>query len=135
MGNGDLADRLRGVGKEDVFIRIGYLRYLPYTIDLMKAARDVGAQTVAITDRASSPLAEIADKTLFVARSVSSPAWWSQAGTLTLTNWLIALVLERDAANANAQLTASDEHLKQLGHWQSAGNDKDEFSLANRAKP
>jgi len=120
MEHGDVGDRMRSVDERDVFIGIGYLRYFPYTADILRSARKQGAKIVAITDRASSPLAAVAHHSLFVARGFRSPAWWSQIGTLALANWLIALVVHRDPATAEKQLAASDEQLKQLGHWQSA---------------
>jgi len=134
MGTGDMAERLRSINERDVVIGIGYVRYLPYTIDTLKAAQSVGAQTVAITDRASSPLSNFARKTLYVARAVSSPIWWSQAGTLALANWIVALVMHRDSETAEAQLRAGDEMLNRLGHWQSAGNSEDELLLSPKGR-
>lgn len=119
--HGDLAERFRSVGDGDVFIGIGYVRYLQYTIDILRLARDSGATVVAITDRASSPLARLARLTLYPARATDSAAWWSQAGTLLLGDWLNALVLSRDATTAD-HLRRSDEELKRLGHWKSDGS-------------
>jgi DNA-binding MurR/RpiR family transcriptional regulator len=129
LGNGDIADRIRSVTSEDVFIGIGYLRYLPYTPEILKAAKRSGAQIIALTDRASSPLAIVSDKTLYVSRDVSSAAWWSQIGTLSLINWIITLVLDRDPETAEKKLRASDDLLKSMGHWEKAGTASDELSL------
>jgi len=129
MEHGDVGDRMRSVDERDVFIGIGYLRYLPYTADILRSARKSGAQVVAITDRVSSPLAAIAHHSLFVARGVRSPAWWSQVGTLALANWLVALVVHRDPATAEKKLRASDEQLKQLGHWHSTHQGDGELAL------
>ncbi|WP_354142267.1 MurR/RpiR family transcriptional regulator [Bradyrhizobium sp. RT11b] len=116
--HGDVGDRMRSVGPQDVFIGIGYLRYLSYTVDILRGARASGAHVVAITDRVTSPLAALAHQTLFVARGHRSAAWWSQAGTLALADWLVVLAMHRDSVTAVDQLRAGDEQLKRLGHWQ-----------------
>ena len=120
--HGDVADRFRSVGKGDVFIGIGYARYLPYTVDLLRLARDSGAAVVAITDRVSSPLARLAQHSLFVARGASSQIWWTQAGTLALADWLTALITVRDRATVTKNLRRSDEELERMGFW-SAGSE------------
>ncbi|VIO69767.1 MurR/RpiR family transcriptional regulator [Bradyrhizobium ivorense] len=126
--HGDLADRFRSVGPKDVFIGIGYPRYLPYTTDILKLAREAGASIVAITDRASSPLARIAQQTLYAARAGSASAWWSQLGTMFIADWLNALVLARDETTIT-HLRRSDEEWKRLGHWKSDSNNARELSL------
>jgi len=127
--HGDLADRFRTIGEGDVFIGIGYVRYLPYTVDILRLARDAGAQVVAITDRPTSPLARLARQTLYAARGMTSFAWWSQAGTLALANWITALIMVRDAERVAQQLRLSDEEWKRLGHWRGNGNSESEPSL------
>ncbi|KAF7963504.1 hypothetical protein AWV79_18000 [Cupriavidus sp. UYMMa02A] len=65
IGNGDIANQLQQVGPEDVVVGIGYVRYLPYTVDILRVARSRGAHIVAITDRPSSPLASLAHHTFW----------------------------------------------------------------------
>jgi DNA-binding MurR/RpiR family transcriptional regulator len=113
--NGDLAERFRTVGPDVVFIGIGYVRYLPYTIELMQFAKRAGSVVVAITDKPTSPLARTADHTLIAERSESS-VWWSQAGTLAIADTLISMSIEAEQHSAD-HLRRSDEMLKQLGHW------------------
>lgn len=132
--HGDLADRLRDVRKGDVFVGIGYVRYLPYTIDILKLARAAGATVVAITDQPTSPLARLAAHTLYAARGMNAFAWWSQAGTLSLANWITALVMARDAERVTRQLRQSDTAWKQLGHWQADGNSDRTPSLEQNLK-
>ncbi|WP_438390448.1 MurR/RpiR family transcriptional regulator [Caballeronia sp. DA-9] len=132
IGHGDIADRIRHVEADDVLIGIGYARYLPYTIDLMRIARSYGAGIVAITDKPSSPLAEIADDTFIVGRESSTFAWWSQAGTLSLINWLVALAMTRNGAKASAMLRRSDEAWRLLSHWSSADESSGAASLASQ---
>lgn len=135
MEHGDIADRMRSIGPEDVFIGIGYVRYLPYTVDIMRSARKSNAQVVAITDHPTSPLASAANHALFVARGVRSPAWWSQAGALALCNWLVALAMHRDPTTAADHLRQSDDQLKQLGHWQGGEEDGLEHLFTQNQKP
>jgi DNA-binding MurR/RpiR family transcriptional regulator len=130
IGHGDIADRIRHVGSQDVMIGIGYARYLPYTTDLMRIARSYGAHVVAITDKPSSPLAEAADDTFIVGRESSAFAWWSQAGTLSLINWLVALAMTRNGEEASALLRRSDEAWRLLAHWRSEDESVDMPSLA-----
>lgn len=134
IGNGDIADQLRQIQPDDVVIGIGYVRYLPYTVDIMRVARSRGAQVVAITDRPSSPLAALAHHSFFVARDTSSFAWWSQSGTMALANWLIALIMIHDADNVAQLLRGSDEVWHTLGHWQSEGNSISDLSLEGHLK-
>lgn len=124
--HGDLADRMRSVGEGDVFIGIGYIRYLPYTVEILQLARDAGANVIAITDQPTSPLARLAVHTLYAARGMNAFAWWSQAGTLSIANWITALVMMRDPELVAQQLRQSDAAWKQLGHWR--GNSKSDHS-------
>lgn len=120
IGHGDVADRMRQVDENDVFIGIGYERYIPYTIELMHLARERGAYVVALTDRASSPLASEADETLYVVRSSSSVAWWSKLSPMIVADWLMAQVAAKDEEKIKANLKKSDDAWRLLGHWKSA---------------
>ncbi|MCA1326408.1 MurR/RpiR family transcriptional regulator [Herbaspirillum sp. alder98] len=134
IGNGDISDQLRLIHKDDVVIGIGYIRYLPYTVDIMRVAKSRGAHIVAITDRPSSPLAALSHQSFFVARDTSSFAWWSQAGTMALINWLIVLITIHDAENVAQLLRGSDEVWRTLGHWQSEGNSVSDQTLEGHLK-
>ena len=134
IGNGDISDQLRLVQSDDLVIGIGYVRYLPYTVDILRVARDRGAHVVAITDRPSSPLAALANHSFFVARDTSSFAWWSQTGTMAVINWLTTLITIHDADNVAQLLRGSDEVWRSLGHWKSEGNSISDLSLEGRLK-
>lgn len=120
VDHGDLAERFRSVGETDVFVGIGYIRYLPYTIEILRQAKKSGARVVAITDKLSSPLAEHADHVLLSARS-SGPVWWSQAGTFAIADTLIAMSIQAEKHTAH-HLRSSDEMLKRLGYWRATGS-------------
>jgi DNA-binding MurR/RpiR family transcriptional regulator len=130
VGHGDIADRIRQVAPGDVLIGIGYARYLPYTIELMKIAGTYGAHVVAITDKPSSPLAQAAADTFLVGREGTSFGWWSQAGTLGLINWLVALTMTRNGEKAAALLQRSDDAWRLLSHWNASDDPRDTPSLA-----
>jgi len=124
IGVGDLAERFRTAGPDEVFIGIGYVRYLPYTIEIMRLARARGAHVIAITDRPSSPLAEVAHQSLFVMREVSPSVWWSQTGTLFIANWLVMLVMAQDSKRVEQQLKRADEELERIGFWNPGSSSK-----------
>jgi DNA-binding MurR/RpiR family transcriptional regulator len=134
IGNGEISDQLRQIQPDDVVIGIGYIRYLPYTVNIMRVARGSGAHIVAITDRPSSPLAALAHHSFFVSRDTSSFAWWSQSGTMALINWLITLITIHDAEHVAQLLRASDEMWRTLGHWQSEGNSVSDQTLEGHLK-
>ncbi|MCG8706841.1 MurR/RpiR family transcriptional regulator [Brenneria sp. 4F2] len=117
IGAGDIADRIRHISEEDVFIGIGYERYIPYTIELMHLARLRGAYMVALTDRPSSPLAREATETLYIARSMSKIGRWSQIGTMVVADWLMSQMIVLDKENINKRLQESDRIWELLGHW------------------
>lgn len=132
VGDGDLAERLRGIGKQDAVIGIGYVRYLPYTVDILQIARESGAAVLAITDRVSSPLARLAHHPLYTARAKEAAAWWSQTGTLTLANLLTSLVMAKAPKVVAEHLRHADAVWQRLGHWQSTGNSSSDPSLQQR---
>ncbi|MEC5342009.1 MurR/RpiR family transcriptional regulator [Brenneria populi] len=117
IGVGDVADRIRHINEEDVFIGIGYERYVPYTIELMHLARLRGAYVVALTDRPSSPLAKEAAEALYIARSMSKIGRWSQIGTMIMADWLMSQMVVIDKENINKRLQDSDKIWELLGHW------------------
>ncbi|QZN97088.1 MurR/RpiR family transcriptional regulator [Symbiopectobacterium purcellii] len=120
IGHGDVADRILQVNEQDVFIGIGWERYIPYTIDLMSLARQRGAYVVAMTDRASSPLANEADEMLYIVRSSSAVAWWSKVSPMIVADWLMAQVITKDEEKIKANLKLSDDAWRLLGHWKNA---------------
>ncbi|AYD04798.1 MurR/RpiR family transcriptional regulator [Neorhizobium sp. NCHU2750] len=115
VDQGDLAERFRSIGPGDVVIGIGYVRYLPFTVDILTVAKQLGATVVAITDKLTSPLAHVADHSLFAARSTSA-IWWSQAGTFAIADALTAMCMAKDSQSTE-RLRQADEMLAKLGLW------------------
>ncbi|MDX5627753.1 MULTISPECIES: MurR/RpiR family transcriptional regulator [unclassified Brenneria] len=117
IGCGDVADRIQQVNEHDVFIGIGYERYIPYTIDMMHLARERGAHVVAVTDRITSPLARESNEVIYILRSSSPLVWWSKMSTMTVVDWLISQVVMCDEDAVKKRLEQSDDAWKLLGHW------------------
>jgi DNA-binding MurR/RpiR family transcriptional regulator len=66
LGVGDLPDRIRNVDEGDTFIALGVHPYVKDTVRGLEHARGQGAKTIALTDRPSSPLARIADVSIYI---------------------------------------------------------------------
>lgn len=81
-------DQIFKISVNDVFIAIGFPRYSMTTIKAIKFAKDKNATTIAITDRADSPLAKSADITL-VAKSDMLSFIDTLVAPLSLINALI----------------------------------------------
>jgi DNA-binding MurR/RpiR family transcriptional regulator len=63
---GDLPDQLLGLGEGDLVIAISFRRVDRVTVDILKRARQQGAESVAIADHRSSAAARAADQSLIV---------------------------------------------------------------------
>lgn len=116
IAEGDLAGQLRDLGPRHAVIGIGYVRYLPYTVELLRLARLRRAAVFAITDKATSPLAQIADQALLVTRDGISFAV-SQIGTMTVMHALLACVARQIPGEVRDRLRLSDQLWQDLGHW------------------
>jgi DNA-binding MurR/RpiR family transcriptional regulator len=116
IGVGDTANRLRSIGGRDLVIGIGYVRYLPYTIEMLRLCRARRASIVAITDSAISPLARLAGDVLLIARDGVSFAW-SQIGTIAVANVIIAETAIENGPRTLELLAESDKLWTELGHW------------------
>ncbi|PWC13627.1 MurR/RpiR family transcriptional regulator [Brenneria roseae subsp. americana] len=117
IGHGDVADRMLQIDEQDVFIGIGYERYIPYTIEMMSIARGRGAHIIAITDRSTSPLVRESNEVLYVLRSSSPLVWWSKISTMIIIDWIIAQVVVCGEERVKKRLQQSDDAWKLLGHW------------------
>lgn len=71
-GAGELYEKIRRIGPDDVIIGITFPRYSTRTKDCLTFAKKSGAKIVAITDNESSPVAPIADSILYVKSDMAS---------------------------------------------------------------
>ena len=87
----ELYEQLMHMNERDVLIGISFPRYSKQTVNAINYARDVGAKSIAITDRIDSPIAQKADKAL-LAKSDMVSFVDSLVAPLSLINALIAAV-------------------------------------------
>lgn len=87
----DVFEQLIKVREGDMFIGISFPRYSKRTLTAMKFIKDRGAKAVAITDSSLSPIAKLADHSLY-ARSDMTSFVDSLVAPLSLINTLIVAV-------------------------------------------
>lgn len=87
----ELYEQLMHMTDKDVLIGISFPRYSRQTVYAINYARDIGAKTIAITDRTDSPIAAKADKYL-LAKSDMVSFVDSLVAPLSLINALIVAV-------------------------------------------
>jgi len=108
-GTGDLYDKLRSIDKSTVLIGIGFPRYAKETVRVMKYAEKNDCQVIAITDNPLSPLAGIADISLYAASNYFS-FFRSHTGAMVLCNVLLTMI----AVRAKEQVKSALEELEEI---------------------
>ena len=93
----------------DVFLGLSFPRYSKRTVKAMQYAKDQGASVIAITDSEASPLASIADISLF-AKSDMASFVDSLVAPLSLVNALIVAVSRK----RNAEVENTFRRLEQI---------------------
>lgn len=107
-----LFDALLSVATQDAVIGISYPRYAKSAVEVLRYARERGAQTIVVTDSQLSPAAQVAAIPL-VARVDSITFGNSYAGPSIVVDALIALVYRKIRASALARLTDIDRIVKE----------------------
>ncbi len=107
-GNENAAYRLATITEQDVLLAISLPRYSLDTLQLARFALERGAKVLAITDSPASPLAPIADHSLF-APAEHPVLISSNSAVLALIESLVAAVMTRnkEAVELAAELTES----------------------------
>lgn len=90
----ELFEQMLRIGEKDVLIAISFPRYSRHTTEAVRYARSQGADVVAITDCATSPLTEFSDYSLFAKSDIASFVD-SLVAPLSVINALIVAVSER----------------------------------------
>jgi len=72
FGASDLFERLININEKDLLIGITFPRYTLQTVEIMEYAKKKGARTAAITDSVISPLAQLADVSVFAESNLNS---------------------------------------------------------------
>ena len=105
----EVFEQVMRIGPDDVFIGLSFPRYSKRTVKAMQYAKNQGAKVIAITDSAVSPLANIADVSLF-AKSDMASFVDSLVAPLSLVNALIVAV----SREKNDQLESTFGKLEQI---------------------
>lgn len=105
----EVFEQVMRIGPGDVFIGLSFPRYSKRTVKAMQYAKSQGAKVIAITDSAVSPLANIADVSLF-AKSDMASFVDSLVAPLSLVNALIVAV----SREKNDQLESTFGKLEQI---------------------
>ena len=72
LGVGEVPERLEGIDARDVVVGISFERYASATVEVFRACLGQGAKGIALTDKATSPLADGADVVLEAQNRLSS---------------------------------------------------------------
>ena len=91
FGVSDLFERLINLNEKDLLIGISFPRYTLQTVEIMEYAKKKGAKTAAITDSVMSPLAQLADISIFAPSNLNSFID-SFTAPLSLVNALVTAV-------------------------------------------
>jgi DNA-binding MurR/RpiR family transcriptional regulator len=100
-----VARQLAEIRTGDIVVAIDHRRYERWLLDALERAREAGADVVAVTDRALSPLTTDARHVFVVAARGVGP-FDSHVGTLSLLQALVAGVASRLRRSATARLDA-----------------------------
>jgi len=104
-------EQIMNISEKDVFLAISYPRYSRRTVKAMRYAKAQGAKTIAMTDGQASPIAGIADISLF-ARSDMVSFLDSLVAPLSLINALMVALGTR--AENEKTLTHTFERLEHI---------------------
>lgn len=109
-----LTERLSGIGSQDAVVVIAFPRYTRLAIHAARVAKEKGAVLIAITDTPASPLAVLADLTLF-ATPTSSFYNHSLVAIMAVIDLLLAQLVRANAAPIRKSLERLELELNQLG--------------------
>ena len=91
----EIHEQIIRIGEGDLFLGISYPRYSSHTVDAMHFAKSMGAKAIAITDSQASPLASIADISMF-AKSEMVSFIDSLVAPMSLINAMFIAVARRN---------------------------------------
>jgi DNA-binding MurR/RpiR family transcriptional regulator len=103
-----VARQLADIRAGDVVVAIDHRRYERWLLDALERAREFGAEVIAVTDRALSPLTADARHVFVVAARGVGP-FDSHVGTLSLLQALAAGVAARLRRSATSRLDAVEQ--------------------------
>jgi len=100
---GEVFEQILNIGPADVLIAVSFPRYSKRTIRAVQYAHKAGADVVALTDSAASPLAPYSDQ-LLTARSDMASFVDSLVAPLSIINAMVAAVSMRQHDEVQARL-------------------------------
>lgn len=103
-----VARQLAEIRHDDVVVAIDHRRYERWLLDALERARDAGAEVIAVTDRALSPLTAGARHAFVVSARGVGP-FDSHVGTLAVLQALAAGVAARSRRTAATRLDAVED--------------------------
>ena len=104
----EMFEQILNVGKEDVMVAISFPRYSKRIIKAVDYAKAAGADVIAITDSAMSPIAAGADQTL-LAKSDMASFVDSLAAPLSIINALVVAVSRKKQDELTVRLRRLEE--------------------------
>jgi DNA-binding MurR/RpiR family transcriptional regulator len=108
QGDSSIFEELSYATSEDIVLAISFPRYTNLTVKGFRYAKDTGARTIALTDSEVSPLAQIADISLYARTGIDSFTE-SFIAPLSLINAIVTAVGRRDEAKTIARLEKFEE--------------------------
>lgn len=115
---GTFLDTLRGIGEGDVMLAFSFRPYSRAAVQAVEAAAEAGAQVIAVTDAAVSPLARSA-RHVIVVETASPNFFQSLVAPLAVTQQLLGAVVCRVGEDGLAALKDHERHLRQFNaYWQ-----------------
>jgi DNA-binding MurR/RpiR family transcriptional regulator len=104
----EIFEQLLDIDPRDVFIAISFPRYSKRTVRAVEFAHRAGADVVALTDSATSPLAPESDQ-LLIARSDMASFVDSLVAPLSIINALVVAVAREREAEVSERLRVLEE--------------------------
>lgn len=112
-----LSSALSRLTDRDVVFALAKTPYAHRTVAALKAAREHGATTVAVTDSRTSPALQFADHG-FVVPTESPQFFSSYAATLVLMETIVSMLLTRAGPEAEDMIRAAEVQIDRLGeNW------------------
>lgn len=119
---GTFADRLRGVGPDDVVFAVSFEPYSQETVQAADYVESLGGKVVALTDSLVSPLVDEPARTLVV-KNESPSFFQSVAPAMAVVEALIALMVLLDGAAALSAINESERQLQVFdAYWNKPSN-------------
>ncbi len=109
-----VAEALAYLTEEDVAISFSFPRYTKNAVRATKTARDLGAKVIAVSDSSTSPLAELADISIFA--ETNSPHFnHSLVAVVGLIDVMMFLLIRSQQSLARGKLADLEKQWESLG--------------------